>query len=88
MSVPQDVLLQGIVVADETGVNWHKRSKQGDLNESGDYRMYAHVGQVLVPPERLLKASLLIVLYSVRSERAFCEEPGTTCPAAGSWTWT
>ena len=27
-----------------------------------------------VPPERLLKASLLISLYSVRSERAFCEE--------------
>ncbi len=25
------------------------------------------------PPERLLKASLLISLYSVRSERAFCE---------------
>ena len=27
-----------------------------------------------IPPERLLKASLLIALYSVRSERAFCEE--------------
>ena len=26
------------------------------------------------PPERLLKASLLIALYSVRSEQAFCEE--------------
>jgi Transposase domain (DUF772) len=26
------------------------------------------------PPERLLKASLLIALYAVRSERAFCEE--------------
>ena len=26
------------------------------------------------PPEHLLKASLLIALYSVRSERAFCEE--------------
>jgi hypothetical protein len=26
------------------------------------------------PQERLLKASLLIALYSVRSERAFCEE--------------
>ena len=34
------------------------------------------------------EASLLIALYSVRSERAFCEEPGTTCPVAGSWTWT
>ena len=27
-----------------------------------------------MPPERLLKASLLISLYSVRSERAFCEK--------------
>ena len=27
-----------------------------------------------MPPERLLKPSLLISLYSVRSERAFCEE--------------
>jgi transposase len=25
------------------------------------------------PPERLLKASLLIALYSVRSDRMFCE---------------
>ena len=32
------------------------------------------VGRASVPPERLLKASLLISLYSVRSERAFCEE--------------
>ena len=51
-------------------------------------RMYARVGRASVPPERLLKASLLIALYSVRSERAFCEEPGTTCSTAGSWTWT
>ena len=37
-------------------------------------RMYASVGRASVPPERLLKASLMIALYSVRSERAFCEE--------------
>ena len=37
-------------------------------------RMYADVGRPSIPPERLLKASLLIALYSVRSERAFCEE--------------
>ena len=37
-------------------------------------RMYAEFGRPSVPPERLLKASLLIALYSVRSERAFCEE--------------
>jgi transposase len=37
-------------------------------------RMYAAGGRPSIPPERLLKASLLISLYSVRSERAFCEE--------------
>ncbi len=37
-------------------------------------RIYARVGRASVPPERLLKASLLIALHSVRSERAFCEE--------------
>ncbi len=36
--------------------------------------MYAKVGRHSIPSERLLKASLLIALYSVRSERAFCEE--------------
>ena len=36
--------------------------------------MYAENGRPSIPPERLLKASLLIALYSVRSERAFCEE--------------
>ena len=37
-------------------------------------QMYAEEGRPSIPPERLLKASLLISLYSVRSERAFCEE--------------
>ena len=42
---------------------------------SGEFdRMYAEAGRPSIPPERLLKASLLIALYSVRSERAFCEE--------------
>ncbi len=36
--------------------------------------MYQAGGRPSIPPERLLKASLLIALYSVRSERAFCEE--------------
>src|ERR1700682_4731315 len=36
--------------------------------------MYADSGRPSIPPERLLKASLLMSLYSVRSERAFCEE--------------
>ncbi len=37
-------------------------------------RMYAEVGRPSIPPERLVKSSLLIALYSVRSERAFCEQ--------------
>ena len=37
-------------------------------------RMYSAVGRPSIPPERQLKASLLIALYSVRSERALCEE--------------
>jgi transposase len=42
---------------------------------SGEFdRMYADVGRPSIPPERLLKSSLLIALYSVRSERAFCEQ--------------
>jgi transposase len=36
--------------------------------------MYTESGRPSIPPERLLKASLLIALYPVRSERAFCEE--------------
>src|SRR5882672_2115632 len=37
-------------------------------------QMYAAGGRPSIPPERLLKASLLISLYSIRSESAFCEE--------------
>jgi transposase len=44
-----------------------------DLSATFD-RMYAVGGRPSIPPERLLKASLLIALYSIRSERAFCEE--------------
>jgi transposase len=36
-------------------------------------RMYADVGRPSIPPEHLLKACLLIALYSIRSERQFCE---------------
>src|SRR5512135_321201 len=36
--------------------------------------MYSHTGRPSIPPERLLKSLLLIALYSVRSERQFCEQ--------------
>ena len=36
-------------------------------------QMYAEIGRPSIPPEHLLKACLLIALYSIRSERQFCE---------------
>jgi transposase len=38
--------------------------------------MYAASGRASIPPEWLLKGSLLMALYSVRSERMFCEQLG------------
>ena len=35
--------------------------------------MYASKGRPSVPPEQLLKATVLMAMYSIRSERAFCE---------------
>jgi transposase len=35
--------------------------------------MYAAGGRASVPPETLLKATVLMAMYSIRSERAFCE---------------
>jgi len=35
--------------------------------------MYSHTGRPSIPPETLLKSQLLIALYSVRSDRLFCE---------------
>ena len=37
-------------------------------------RMYSHTGRPSIPPETILKSLLLIALYSVRSERQFCEQ--------------
>src|SRR6202453_5543629 len=37
-------------------------------------QMYSEVGRPSIPPERLLQASLLMALYTVRSERMFCEQ--------------
>ena len=36
--------------------------------------MYASTGRPSIPPERLLKATLLMALYTVRSERLLCEQ--------------
>jgi transposase len=39
-------------------------------------KMYSRVGRPSIPPEQLLKATLLMALYTVRSERLFCEQLG------------
>src|SRR5713226_7485187 len=44
-----------------------------ELNPTFD-AMYSGVGRPSIPPERLLKATLLMALYSLRSERQFCEQ--------------
>lgn len=36
-------------------------------------KMYSSQGRRSVPPESLLKATVLMAMYSIRSERAFCE---------------
>ncbi len=37
-------------------------------------RVYASEGRPSIPPERLVRASTLQVLYSIRSERLLCEQ--------------
>lgn len=36
--------------------------------------MYSQLGRASIPPERLLKGSLLMALYTLRSERQLCEQ--------------
>jgi transposase len=45
--------------------------------------LYATEGRPSIPPEQLLKARLLTALYSVRSERLFCEQLGYNL----LWLW-
>jgi transposase len=53
-------------------IKQHADTVLGSMN--GEFeRLYAETGRPSIPPERLLKASLLIALYSVRSDRLFCE---------------
>ena len=53
-----------------------KRMVDGVLKDLGPLfdSMYASEGRPSIPPERLLKAKLLVALYTVRSERQFCEQ--------------
>ena len=49
------------------------RRGTGELSPTFD-GMYASTGRPSIPPERLLKSMLLMALYTVRSERLFCEQ--------------
>ena len=44
--------------------------------------MYNGLGRPSIPPEQLLKASLLTAFYSLRSERLFCEQFGLRPPVS------
>jgi transposase len=46
-------------------------------------QLYAQGGIASVPPEQLLKARVLMALYSVRSDRLFCEQLGYNL----LWLW-
>ena len=50
-------------------------------------QLYSANGRPSIAPERLLKGQLLIALYSVRPDRAFCEQLDYNVLFAGSWTW-
>jgi transposase len=53
-------------------IKQHADTVLASMNPEFD-QVYAEIGRPSIPPERLLKASLLIALYSVRSDRLFCE---------------
>ena len=63
--IPQDHPLRRIKQLAETVLQ--------ELSPSFD-RMYSATGRPSIPPERLLKGSLLMALYTVRSARLLCEQ--------------
>src|SRR5688572_11309383 len=63
--VPDDHPLRGV----RTLVN----EALGRMNELFN-EIYAEGGRPSIPPEKLIRASLLQVFYSVRSERQLCEQ--------------
>lgn len=49
--------------------------------------LYAESGRPSIAPEYILRALLLQVFYSVRSERLLVEQMTTTSCSGGSWAW-
>jgi Transposase domain (DUF772) len=50
-------------------------------------QLYSSTGRPSIAPERLLRASLLMVLYSIRSERQLMEQMNYNLCSAGLWVW-
>ena len=48
-------------------------------------KLYSETGRSSIAPEKLLRALLIQVLYSIRSERMLMEQLTTTSCFAGSW---
>ncbi len=48
-------------------------------------RLYSALGRPSIPPEQLLRALLLQVLYTIRSERQLMEQLDYICSTAGLW---
>ena len=46
-----------------------------DMSREFD-RLYAAIGRPSIPPERLLRAQLLQIFYTIRSERLLMEHAG------------
>ena len=71
-----DVDGDGCGAADTAGSSApaHQASnRQGAQNRADFDQMYSSVGRPSVPFERLFKAALLMALYTIRTERLFCE---------------
>ena len=49
--------------------------------------IYADSGRDSIAPEKLIRALLLQVFYSIRSERQLCDQLRYNLCSAGSWVW-
>ena len=49
--------------------------------------IYASAGRPSIPPEKLLNAQLLMILYSIRATGNLLSRSTTTSCSAGSWEW-
>jgi len=58
----------------------------GSLSRELD-ALYADSGRPSIAPEYILRALLLQVFYSVRSDGCWSSRSITTCCFAGSWAW-